>query len=292
MSETRDWQCFEIATDDHGIALITLNRPEKRNAMIRAFWDELPEAIRMLDKSGDVRVIVISSTGPHFTAGIDLTGFADMTGNLGAGDSDIHREANRGLDFYAMAKRMQDAFTALEAARVPVIAAIQGGCIGGGVDMVSACDMRFCTEDAYFTVYEINIGMTADVGTFPRLLNLLPEGVVRELSYTGRKMGAEEAARYGLANKVYTDHAAMMDGVMEVARDIAAKAPMAVHGIKNIITHARDHKTAETLDYIALWNASMLKQSEVMTAMMAKQTGEPGKFAPLPPLKKVSGKGE
>ncbi len=278
---------FDVSIKDH-IAHITLNRPEKRNAMTRSFWDDLPAAVEALDKSGDVRVIVLSSTGPHFSAGIDLASFADVTADLGAGDNDIHKAANRGMAFYENVKVMQHAFTALEQARVPVLCAIQGGCIGGGVDLATACDMRYASSDAYFTIYEINIGMTADVGTFPRILNHLPEGVVRELSYTGRKMSADEAMQRGLVNSVFETQEAMMTEVMKTAAEIATKAPMAIHGIKKIVTYARDHSTPETLDYVAIWNASNLQQSEVMEAMAAKMQKKPGNFAPLPPLKKVS----
>ncbi len=280
------YTCFDL-THDGAIAHIRLNNPEKRNAMTIAFWNELPEAIAEIDQSGKTRVIVISAEGPHFTAGIDLNAFAALAANLGAGDNDTHKKANAGLGFIENVKLMQNAFTAFETCRIPVLCAIQGGCIGGGVDMVSAADMRYCTSDAYFTIYEINIGMTADVGTFPRLLNLLPEGVVRELAFTGRKMPAEEAAQFGLVNKIFADEKALLDGVLEIAREIASKAPLAIHGIKQAITYSRDHNTADSLDRIALWNASLLQQSEIMAAMVAKQTKAQGDFAPLTPIKKV-----
>ena len=270
-----------------GITWVTLNRPEKRNSMIRTFWDELPEAVTEIDATGDTRVLFISSTGPHFSSGLDLGDFAAVTGGLGAGETDTHRQATAGLGFYENVKVMQNAFTVLEQARFPVLAAIQGGCIGGGVDMVTACDMRYCSADAFFTIYEINIGMTADVGTFPRILNHLPEGIVRELAYTGRRMSAEEAMRLGLVNSIFENHDALVASVLEIAGEIASKAPMAVHGTKNIINYARDHRTDDTLDYISAWNASMLQQSEMMAAMAAKQTGEPGDFAPLPKRRKV-----
>ena len=187
---------FTVAHDGP-VATVTLSRPEKRNAMSAAFWEQFPDAIEEIDRSGETRAIVLASTGPHFTAGIDLAAFSGVMGaDLGAA---------QGLDFVQVVRRMQRAFSALEDARVPVIAAIQGGCIGGGVDMATACDVRLCTEDAYFTIYEVEIGMTADVGTFPRILNLLPEGIVRELAYTGRRMEADEAARYGLVNRVLPD---------------------------------------------------------------------------------------
>ena len=185
--------------------------------------------------------------------------------------------------FYTTVKRLQDSFTALEACRIPVIAAIQGGCIGGAVDLITACDMRYGTDDSYITIYEINVGMTADVGTFPRILNHLPEGIVRELAYTGRKMGAAECERRGLYNGVYETHGAMLVGVMEVAKTIASKPPLAVYGCKHIITYGRDHSTQDALDYIGVWNMSMLLPAEMMEAMQSRAQKKDGKFADLPP---------
>ena len=265
---------FTIAHDGP-VATLTLSRPHKRNAMSMDFWSGLPAAIEEIDRSGETRAIVIASEGPHFTAGLDLAAFADVQRDaLGAA---------KPLDFIHTVGLMQRAFNALEDARVPVICAIQGGCIGGGVDMVTAADIRLCTRDAYFSVYEVVIGMTADVGTFPRLLNHLPEGLVRELAYTGRRMDAEEALRHGLVNRVLDSHADCDAAARQMAHDIARHAPLAVHGSKRAITYARDHTTQDTLDWIGVWNASMLQRSELMAAMAAKQTGEPGDFAALPP---------
>lgn len=274
-------QAFRL-DHDGPVATLTLSNPEKRNAMGAAFWEDLPDAVEALSASGECRALVIASEGPVFSSGIDLGMFSTVQKeDLGAA---------KGLDFYRMVHRMQRAFTALEDARMPVIAAIQGGCIGGGVDLATACDIRLCTEDAFFTIFEISIGMTADVGTFPRVMNHLPEGIVRELAYTGRRMMSAEALRLGFVNRVLPDHEACVSAAKELAAEIASKAPMAVHGCKDIITYARDHTTAETLDRIALWNASMLQPSELMAAMAAKQTGQPGQFAPLPPLRKVDGR--
>jgi len=172
---------------------------------------------------------------------------------------------------------------------LPVLAAIQGGCIGGAMDMVTACDMRYATSDAFFTIFEINIGMTADVGTFPRLVKLIPEGIVRELAYTGRRMPADEARQAGLVNAVYPDQVSLLDGVMEVAAEIARKAPLAVYGSKRMINYSRDHSTADGLDYIRTWNASMLQREEVAEAMQAGKEQREGDFAELPPIEKSSG---
>lgn len=270
-------ECFEV-TIENAIAHIVLNRPDALNTMNLAFWDELPAIVEDIDRNSRARVIVISSTGKHFTAGLDLGVFgADEATD---GDAGMQRPAA----FYSLVKGMQYAFSALEKARIPVLVAIQGGAIGGGVDMVTACDMRYCTADAFFTIYEINIGMTADVGTFPRILNHLPEGLVRELAYTGRRMSAEEALQYGLVNRVYPDQAAMLEGVMEIAADIASKAPLAVYGCKQVINYARDHSTEDTLDYIAVWNMSMLQKGQVFEAFTAKSEKRAANFAELPPI--------
>ena len=279
-----DYECFTVSVED-GVAHIRLSRPEKRNAMSESFWSDLPKIVRDIDDNARARCIVISAdtTGerPIFSAGIDVS----MFGGNELGSDKNHPQA--GAAFYLEVHRLQDAFNALEECRLPVIAAIHGGCIGGGVDLITACDMRFGSSDAYITIYEINVGMTADVGTFPRILNHMPEGVVRELAYTGRRMGADECERRGLFNAVLADEAALLDHAMAVAREIATKPPLAVYGCKRIITYARDHSTAETLDNIAVWNMSMLLPGEMMEAMAAKGQKRAGVFAELPKRKIV-----
>lgn len=281
-------ECFEVSIED-GIAHIVLNRPEKRNSMIPAFWEELPAIIRDIDDNARARVIVISSTGPHFSSGLDVNAFAAVADDAGDGADAAMRRRQAGLRFYENVRRMQETFSCLERCRVPVLAAIQGGCIGGGVDLVTACDMRYATRDAFVTVFEINIGMTADVGTFPRLYKLIPEGVARELAYTGRRMPAEEAERVGLVNRVFDDQDALLQEVMAVASDIASKPPLAIHGCKRMANYARDHSTADGLDYVSIWNASMLQHEEIMEAMQANAEKRPGRYADLPPARPVLG---
>ena len=150
------------------------------------------------------------------------------------------------------------------------------------MDLAAACDIRYATEDAYLVIQEINIALTADVGTFPRLVKLIPEGIVRELAYTGRRMPAAEAKAAGLLNEVFADQESMLREVMEVAREVASKAPLAVYGSKRMINYARDHSTADGLDYISLWNASNLNVEEIGEALAAKAEGRPGDFAELP----------
>lgn len=277
-------ECFEV-TIENQVAHVVLNRPDKRNSMNPAFWKELPAVIRDIDDNAKARAIVISSTGPHFTSGLDVTAFA------GGPAADVDEETRKqqklqaGTAFYENVLDMQESFNCLERARIPVLVAIQGGCIGGGVDLISACDMRYATEDAFITVFETNIGMTADVGTFPRLVKLIPEGYVKEMAYTGRRVSAREAKEMGLINNVYADQEAMLDGVMAIAKEIASKAPLAVYGCKKMINYARDHSTDDGLDYIAIWNASHLKIEEIQEAMMSNAEKRPGNFVDLPQKK-------
>jgi enoyl-CoA hydratase len=277
------YTCFDV-TIQNRIAHIVLNRPEKRNSMIPAFWDELPEIIEDIDGNTKARVIVVSSTGPHFSSGLDVSAFAG--GGSAAGNDATRQRRQRGAAFYDNVLRMQQTFTALEACRIPVLAAIQGGCIGGGVDFITACDIRYATQDAFITIFETNIGMTADVGTFPRLVKLIPEGIVRELAYTGRRMPAPEAQQCGLINRVFVDQPTMLAAVMQVAAEIASKAPLAVYGCKRMINYARDHSTDDGLDYISIWNASMLQGDEIQEAMRANSERRAGDFVELPPRRR------
>ena len=269
-------ECFEVEIDGR-VGHIKLNRPEKRNSMIRSFWRDLPRLVQDLDADGSVRAIVVSSTGPHFTSGMDVSVFG------GSGEAPTAMDQRRrGAKFYENVLHLQKSFNAFEEARVPVLAAIQGGCIGGGVDLATACDMRYATQDAFFTIFETNIGMTADVGTFPRISKLIPDGVARELAYTGRRMGAEEAMSFGLVNRVFDDQEKLLEGVFEIAHEIARKAPLTIYGCKRMMLHARDHRVADTLDYISIWNASMLQGEEIMEAMQANREKREGEFADLP----------
>lgn len=273
--------CFKLTIENH-IAHIVLNRPKAFNAMPRAFWNELPVLVNEINDNAKARVIVISSTGKHFTAGMDISVFTDGDGvSAGGGDPYVRAEA-----FRHFVKTLQDSFSCLDEARMPVLAAIQGGCIGAGVDMTSACDIRYCTENAFFQIAEINIGMTADVGTFPRLCKLIPEGWVRELAYTGQRLPAEKAKAIGLVNEIFPSHDAMLAHVLKIAADIAEKSPVAVAGSKRMINYARDHSIADGLDYIATWQAGMFAPPHMMEAFAAKAQKRPPDFPDLAPLKK------
>lgn len=266
---------FDFDVTD-AVAHIRLNRPEKRNSMVPAFWRELREVFT--DEIGrnraEVRAAVISSTGPHFSSGLDLS----MFGSFGGSGGDPARDRER---FMRTLVELQGTFTALEKSRVPVLAAVQGGCIGGGVDLVAACDMRWCTRDAFFVIKEIDIGMVADVGTLQRLPHLIPAGLMRELAYTGRNLAADEARAAGLVNAVFDDHQAMLAHVMGVARTIAAKSPLAIHGSKVMMNYTRDHTVDEALDYMAVWNAAFIHTQDLPEAMTATREKRAPKFRDL-----------
>ena len=273
--------CFALSIENN-VAHIVLNRPKAFNAMPRAFWNELPAIVDDINDNAKARVIVISSTGKHFTAGMDISVFTDGEGvSAGGGDQYARAEA-----FRQFVLTLQGSFSCLDNVRMPVIAAIQGGCIGAGVDMTSACDIRYATQDAFFQIAEINIGMTADVGTFPRLCKLIPEGWVRELAYAGRRLPAAKAKEIGLVNDVFPTQDAMLAHVMELAAEIATKAPVAVAGSKRMINYARDHTIADGLDYIATWQAGMFSPPHMMEAFAAKAQKRDPVFEDLAPLKK------
>jgi enoyl-CoA hydratase len=281
--------CFNVEIADN-IAHVQLKRAAELNTMIPAFWKELPEIIRDIDDNAKARVIVLSSTGKHFSAGMDLSVF---TQNQSVGTSAAKSPEERGrvrANLRRAVLEIQKTFNIIDEARVPVLMAIQGGCVGGAVDLASSCDIRYATEDAFFVIQEINIGMTADVGTFPRLCHLIPQGWVRELAYSGRRLFAQRAKEIGLVNEVFKDQQAMLKHVFEVAKDIASKSPLAVHGSKVMINYARDHTIADGLDYIATWQAGMYNpETDMRESFVAKGEKREPKFADHLPVRKTLG---
>jgi enoyl-CoA hydratase len=279
------YTCFDVEITDK-VAHVKLNRPDELNSMVRSFWMELPQIVREIDDEASARVIVVSSTGKHFSAGMDLSVF---TGGAGGGDA----IAGGGAGSQEMGRRraavrqgammLQESFTAFERARMPVLAAIQGGCVGGAVDMVTACDCRYATADAFFVIQEINIGMTADVGTLQRLPKLIPEGIAREYAYTGRRMPASQAKAIGLVNEVFDDQTQMLDAVMDIAREIASKSPLAIWGSKEMITYSRDHSVQDGLNYIATWQTGMFQPADMMESFAAKGEKRDPEFDDLLP---------
>ena len=271
------YTCFDVEITDK-VAHVRLSRPDELNTMTPAFWRELPEIVTGISDDASARVVVISSTGRHFSAGMDLSVF--LGGELGGEDAEPGRRHAR---LRSNAKVLQWSFTALEKARVPVIAAVQGGVIGGAVDLVTACDMRYATQDAFFCVQEINIGMTADVGTLQRLGKVVNEGFAREMAYTGRRYPAPRLREVGLVQEVYADQDALLEGVMETAREIAGKSPLAVWGTKVSMNYARDHSVDDGLDQIATWQSGMFQPADMMEAFAAKSEKRPAVFPDLLP---------
>ena len=249
---------------ENQIAHVSLNRPDKANAMSREVWTELRTVFEWIDVTPEVRVAIISGSGPHFTSGIDLTMLA---GVADAVDDDC--EGRKREKLRRVILDLQDTLTSLERCRKPVIAAIHGACIGGGIDLICCADMRYCSAEAYFSIKEIDMGMTADVGTLQRLPKLIGDGMVRELAYTGRKFTADEARAVGLVNRVFDSPEALLAGVTQIAGEIAAKSPLAMRGTKEMIVYARDHSVADSLNYIATWNAAMLMSADMQEAMMS-----------------------
>ncbi len=284
---SNSYECFDVLIENN-IAHIQMNRPDKFNSMNKAFWNDLPEIVEDIDANARARVIVISSTGRHFSAGMDLSVFAPDRNNKTEG-ADRHVVAEM---FRSNVKYIQHSFNALEEARIPVLFALHGGVIGGAIDMITAGDIRWYTKDAFFCIQETNIGMTADVGTFPRLQRYVPEGWVKEMAYTGRRIDAAKAKELGLVNDVFDTQEECFAHVMKAAKEIASKSPLAVTGCKVLInygrdhnTYGRDHNTADTLDYIGVWNAGMFPPSHIQEAVAAMGEKREPDFPDLLPLK-------
>ncbi len=260
-----------LVTQDAGVAHLRFCRPHAANSMTAAFWRAFPEAIRALDASGRVRALVISGEGRHFCGGMDLSFFGDAP--VRADDGAAQRDA-----FAGVVRRLQAALTSLAQARFPVIAAIQGACVGGALDLVSACDLRFAAEDAYFRIEEINIGMMADVGSLQRLPRLMPDAVLREMAFCGVTLPAVRAAAVGFVNGVSADPLA---AALAAAGEVARRAPLAVSGSKRAIDFAREHTVAESSGAGVLATGSDLEHRGC-DGCVAGKGGETGRYIRRP----------
>ncbi|MDH4568379.1 crotonase/enoyl-CoA hydratase family protein [Pseudomonas sp. BN414] len=267
-----DYKAFRVELADK-IAHVQINRPEKINAMNADFWKEIVDIFREIEDNDEVRVVVLSGAGKHFSSGIDLMMLASVGAQLGPDAGRNARTLRRKI------LELQASFNAVDNCSKPVIAAIQGYCLGGAIDLISACDMRYSTADAQFSIKEIDIGMAADVGTLQRLPRIIGDGMMRELAYTGRTIDGEEALRLGLVNRTYADQNALLDGVFGIAHQIAAKSPIAVRGTKEMIRYMRDHRVDDGLEYVATWNAAMLQSADLRVAMAAHMSKQKPEFA-------------
>jgi len=272
-TNTLTLETLAISLDAH-VATVRLNRPDKANAMNWAMWQDIRSAMQWADRTPEVRVVIVEGEGKHFTSGIDLTMMMGLQAQIKDDCEGRSREKLR-----ALVLELQDTLSSIDRCRKPVLAAIHGGCVGGGVDLISCTDMRYCSADAYFTIKEIDIGMVADVGTLQRLPKLIGnQGIVREMAFTGRKVLADEAQRIGLVNQVYESREALQAGVREMAALIASKSPLSIRGTKEMLNYSRDHSVADGLNYIATWNAAMLMSSDLTTAMMASMSKQTPQF--------------
>lgn len=254
-------------TLDEGVAIVTLDRADKANAMSQSMWEELGQVFRWLDETAEVRVVILQANGRNFCAGMDLMLLASASAEFG---EDIGRNAE------SLRRKIlwfQAVLSGIERCRKPVLAAIHGKCLGGAIDMITCCDMRYCTEDASFAVKETEVGMAADVGTLQRLPKLIGDGIARELCYTARELGGAEAERIGLVNRTFGTQEALFEGVLDIARTIARHSPLAVRGTKEMILYSRDHSVADSLNFVATWNASALMSGDLQKSLEAKLTG-------------------
>jgi enoyl-CoA hydratase/carnithine racemase len=261
---------------DGGVAHVELARPEKFNAMDGEMFGAILETFRSLGTDSAVRAILLSGRGRHFTSGLDLQYAAAQFPS----SNDPGRSAESRLRHI---RWLQDAFTAVEEARAPVIAAVHGGCIGAGVDLAAACDLRLAATGAFFQIAEVDVAITADLGTLQRLTHFIPEGVVRELAYTGRRMEAEEAARLALVNRVEPDRESLLAAGLDLARTIAAKSPLAVAGAKMSLNYSRGRTVEDGLRHVALWNAGALVSADLTAAIQARLSKQVPEFGDLDP---------
>lgn len=263
---------IELKIENH-IAIVSLNRPDKANSVHKVGWEQLKNTFDLLDMNDEVRVIVLNGgESKHFCGGIDL----EMLMSISQETIKCYGRKNEKLRKTIL--NLQAPINAIENCSKPVLAAIHGGCIGAGLDIVSACDIRYCTDDTFFTIKEIDMGMVADLGTLQRLPKIIGEGKVREMAYTGRNVEGKEAEKIGLVNNSFENKEIMMENVLKIAEQIASKSPLSIRGTKHILLHTRDHTVAQGLEYMATWNAAMLISNDLMEAFTAKMQKREAKF--------------
>lgn len=256
------------------IAEIRLNRPDKSNAMNEAMWQEIRQAFDWVDATPEARIAILSGEGKNFCAGIDLTMLGSIQQRIAHPDGARSRETLRRLIL-----DLQDCLSSIERCRKPVIAAIQGACVGGGLDLVTCCDMRYASTDAIFSIKEIDLAMVADVGTLQRLPHLIGQGLSRELAYTGRNIDAEEAEKIGLINRFFATKTALTAAVREIAQNIASKSPLAIRGLKEVMNFSRDHSITDGLNFVATWNAALLLSGNLNETISAQREKRAPRFA-------------
>lgn len=264
---TPNFSTIDVEFNQH-IAHLQLNRPRAANAMNQAMWRELGDAMTWASETPEVRVVVLSGKGKHFCAGIDLGMLNDLI------DDTITCEGRKREALRRQILWLQAQLSAIAHCRKPVLAAIHGACVGAGVDLISACDMRYCTDEAMFSIKEIDIGIVADVGTLQRLPRIIGDGVMRELTYTGRNFNGVEATTMHLINAHFPDRDALLKHVFEIAREIASKSPLSIRGCKDVMRYSLEHGIEDGLNYVATWNAGMMMSQDIKIALRARNKGE------------------
>lgn len=257
------FETLELTLSEH-IVTVTLNNPQQANAMTATMWTELQRAFEWIDSEPQARVAIIAGAGKHFCAGIDLS----MIALIFSGEIADPQRSREQLRLFI--KQLQGNLTAIERCRKPVLAAIHGACIGGAIDMICCCDMRYASSDANFSIKEVDLALTADVGTLQRLPHLIGRGIANELALTGRRFDAAEACQQGLINRVFETQEQLMDEVRQLAALIAAKSPLAVRGTKEMLLYSRDHSVEDGLNYVATWNSALMHQAEMIKAATSR----------------------
>ncbi len=253
---------MKVEINNH-IATVAFDNPKKSNSLKIADWERMKTVFEELDENPEVRVIILSGEGKNFCAGIDISALMQLQQFKTKCDGRSREKLRKFI------LHLQSTVSAIENCGKPVIAAIHGACIGGGVDIIAACDMRYCSDDAYFSIREIDLGLVADLGTMQRLPTILNPGFMAELAYTGRNVGATEAASIGLVNQRFDTQEALHEYAQKIASMIASKSPLVVRGTKHILLQKRDSSVANSLDYMATWNAGFLFSNDLMECFQA-----------------------
>jgi len=283
MSEAVNYSCkaLNVTQPAPFVFGVELNRPKKMNAMNKVMWEEIGDVFNKLDRDPDCRAVVLSGSGKMFSSGIDLSDLSELA-SIVYGEDDIARKS---MQMYTTVRHLQNLLTTIEKCKKPVISCVHNACVGAGVDMITAVDIRLCTSDSWFCVKEVDMGLAADVGTLQRLPKVIgSQSLVNDLCLTARKMKSDEAERCGLVSRVYENKEEMMSAAIEMAANIASKSPVAVQGTKVNLVYSREHNVEEGLDMIAKWNMTMLMSEDVMKSAMAamdKDSNEPPEFSKL-----------
>lgn len=263
---------FLLSIENH-VATVQFNRPDKANALHRPAWEEMKQLFEELDQNKEVRAIILAGAGKHFCSGIDLEllmSFQQL--------NQMDCEARKREALKEVIQWLQSCVNAIENCRQPVLAAIHKACIGGGLDIAAACDIRYSSQDAFFSIKEIDLGLVADLGVLQRLPKIISPGMVAEMAYTARQVSSEEAQQCGLVNAVFESKDRLLEEVNKIARTISEKSPLVVRGIKQHLLHSRDHSVDEGLQHVANWNAGMLFSNDILEAFQAQMEKRKPRF--------------